>query len=277
MANDVDRAARTSLAYMAQSDGPVLRALERVWAAFQARDSQVKHATFTLQPRLASNCNSVEWDTPPLVLVLNLIDPKPGEGRIEQYTNDGQALGYRLSASEIAEWLAHLAAHSINPRPPGLTRERGPGYRSSDFTTGAGSEGFYHPRAYAMAAEGLGLEVGETAGVRGYADTKLKSGQYRMEIQALDRALAQWEPRAVRKYDRGPFSAACACGKVNNLKPKLFRASIGVMSAMGISVPGHPAPSVEPRVRCEDCGQHFAYREAPERRTSSRTPFGHLT
>jgi hypothetical protein len=258
---------------MAPTDRLLLEALADSWRAIQRRPLTIKdedsriatvpNVSFSLQPHAASNCNSVEWDSPLPAIILNLIDPEKARGRKPVKDQDGEITGYKLSGQEVVAWLAHLAAHGVKPRPANETG-RSPGA----FTTSAGMEGMFHTRLYAEAAEDLGLDVGPQ-GSRGWSETSLRRGEYADEVAELQAALDQWKPIVMRKYDRGPFSAVCACGTVNDLPQKLFRASIGVMRNMGISVGGEEVKA--PVIFCEDCQTHFTYRPTPERRKSSRT------
>jgi hypothetical protein len=258
---------------MAPSDHPVLDALADAWSAIQRRPLTIKDedgklakvpdVNFSLQPHAASNCNTVEWDAPLPAIILNLIDPEKGRGRKAVKDQDGEVSGYKLSGAEVMAWIAHLAAHGVKPRPANESG-RSPG----GFTTSAGMEGLFHPRLYGEAAEELGLDVAPS-GPKGWSETSLRRGEYADQVAELQAAIDQWKPIVVRKYDRGPFSATCGCGTVNDLPQKLFRASIGVMRNMGIAV-GDEQISKAPVILCEDCGQHFQFRPTPERRKSSR-------
>lgn len=266
--NSGNYARRRTVYAMATTDGPVLAALDNAWAAFQKRpiplpDARVPNAVFVLSPTAASNVNSIEFDQEPIVITLNLTDSEKRTGR-KPLKMDGGVVGYKLGAAEILEWLITLAAAASKPRPATETG-RSPGA----YTTSAGMEGLFLPQSWAIAANALGVDT-ERSPTRGWASTGLRKAEHAAEIAALQSALDKWQPKIVRKYDRGPFSATCGCGTVNDLPQKLFRASSGVLARMGVEVPGFPPPNIEPRVICLDCQEPFTFRPSPERRKSSR-------
>jgi hypothetical protein len=260
---------RRKIIYVAPTDRQLLDALNRTWEAIQARPlgiegGAVPDVSISLQPRAASNCNSVEWDSRLPAIILNLIDPEKDRGR-KAVKSDGEIVGYKLSGAEVVAWLAHLAAHGVKPRPADEA-----GHTPGAFTTSAGAEGFFHPSLYAEAASALGLNVTQTQ-ARGWSETRLRHGEYTEQIKDLQAALDQWKPVVQRKYDRGPFSVTCKCSPENNGKPvKLFRASVGVLRSSGIAIPDEQPTRPDVAITCADCGSPLTYREPPTRRKASR-------
>lgn len=160
---------------VAETDAPVLDALERFWKRIQADDPRVPGVTFSLQPGRPSSCNSVEWDADP-VLVVNLM---PEEDK--------------LPGADVAAWLLHMASHGA----------AGPA---------KGMEGRFHGNEYKATAEALGLSVERNS--MGWGATSLARGaktRYRQEIADLDRALGAWNPFVARKRGRGQAKYVCGC------------------------------------------------------------------
>lgn len=231
---------------VADIDVPVLEAIGRTWQAFRKHDKRIpRNVVFTLQPRRPSSCNSVEWDREPVV-VLNLIED-----------------GRNLTGREVVAWLAHQAAHSANPRPADAEG------RSGEWTTSDATEGLFHTTGFRAAAEKLGLSAEGDKG-RGWYRTELaKPSFYSAEIADLDQALAGWNPPMQRQTTRGPLSIRCRCDELpttlppDRERPRVLRASIGVVQPEG--------PDNGTGIVCAYCGSEFALREAPKRRTASRT------
>jgi hypothetical protein len=231
---------------MADTDRPALAALDVAWEAIRKRDDRIPEVEFSLQPRRPSWCNTIEWDTPTIpVLVVNLMDGKR-----------------RLSGTELMAWLLHMAAHSV---PGG---------------TSPSAEGRFHTLAFRDAAENIGLRAerglstGQGRSALGYSRISLENpAPYRSVIGTLDKALAAWFaaipkdeetglPLIIRQESRGPVSLACKCTPEtlpatdrHTSWPRIIRASVGIARAG--------------RVRCEYCGELFEIREAPKRRTGS--------
>jgi hypothetical protein len=179
---------------MAETDVPVLRALNTLWDEIRSQLADVPIATFDLQPGRPSSCGSVEWDTAP-VIVLNLRD------------------GYHqnLPARDTLFTLLHLAAHAAS---------RG---------TSTGSEGRYHSAQFADAARQLGLDVShERIPGIGYRPEGLARGtlaRYSSGLAKLDTALKNWEPEVSRRRDRSAIPLVCSCEP-----PRRMRMSAGVVA-----------------------------------------------
>jgi hypothetical protein len=182
---------RAKLWPVTAADDRVLRALDQFWAGIRAQDDRVPAVLFEIGPGRETNCSAVGWDQPVAVLQLNMRrDDRNVTGR------------------EVAERLLHYAAHAIvfNPeRPPGMA-------------------GRWHSTAFRDAASELGLtavarDPDSPASGTGWSETSLGRGtisRYRPEIDALDRALAGWEPTEQPKTKRRDYNqraAECACGR----------------------------------------------------------------
>jgi hypothetical protein len=170
------------LVRVAQTDTPILEALEDFWSRVRAEDPRVPAVTFSLQPGRPSSCNSVEWDSDP-VLVINLMPD-----------------GTKLPGADVAAWLLHMASHAA----------AGPA---------KGMEGRYHGAEYKAAAEALGLSV--ERGSTGWGQTSLARGaktRYRAEIAELDRALGRWNPFVARKRGRGQGKYVCECPEPRTIR-----------------------------------------------------------
>jgi hypothetical protein len=229
---------------MAESDAPVLAALNSAWAEIRKRGPRAQDVVFTLQPRRPSWCNTVEWSTPGStpVLVVNLMD----EGQL-------------VSGTDLMTWLLHMAAHSV---PGG---------------TSVSAEGRFHTLAFKEAADEIGLKAERGVPTKdefkyalGYAHISLENpAPYRAVINRLDKALARWyesmtegKVELQRQDSRGPVSLACRCtpktlpaSDYHTAWPRVIRASRGIAKAG--------------KIRCEYCGELFEIRDAPKRRTGS--------
>lgn len=182
---------------VAETDLPVLRALESAWTRIRADDDLIPAVTFELQPGRSSGCGSVEWDTAP-VITLNLRESRDGTGNT-------------LPATEILATLLHQAGHAI----------------AAAKGSASASEGRYHGVQFGEAASKLGLAVSDQRipGI-GYAPDGLAPGsavRYRSELQALQKALDGWEPEVVRRRDRSQTLYVCSC-----TPPRKLRMSKGV-------------------------------------------------
>ncbi len=204
--------------YVSVNDEQVHRAIMRAWNRLIAEDARVPQIVVSLTPGRGSSCTSVGWRDSQPILEVNL---RP----------DGQD-GPTITGADLMQWLTHQAAHGI----------AGPS---------TSSEGRWHGRAFAEAAEALGLEAG-SQGTRvagtGYSDTSLAPGtrtRYRPEIAALDRALASWSPtdqvKATRDARNG-IAAACSCSPPRRIRMR-----------------GKDAERVFDLgpIRCEVCGEEF--------------------
>jgi hypothetical protein len=219
---------RFKIVAVTAEDDAVLHAIERAWARVREQEARIPAAVFEIGPGRDSSCNSVGWDQLYPVIQVNLM---PGSRK---------AKGFQL-----LERLLHQAAHA-------LTFE--PGRPVS-------SEGRWHGQGYRMAAQSLGL-VAEPISDRskvtgsGWSETSIARGtltRYRPEIDALDRALARWEPTTVPKAERtnsrNGVVLACSCAPPRKIRLRGRPDSVNVSG-----------------IRCEICGKHFepvAGRKAP--------------
>jgi hypothetical protein len=188
---------------VAETDAPVIAALDRAWTRLRAEDDRIPRLLFDLQPSRTSGCGSVEFGAPAPVMTLNLAPDWEGDPE--------KLAEHKLTAPQILETLIHQAAHAV----------AGPA---------RGQEGRFHSNSYRDAAQQLGLAV-EHTGI-GWSKTSLASGtesRYRHEIAALDKAMDQWAPVKARKRKRGSVGMHCAC-----TPPRYISASINTAKARSI-------------------------------------------
>lgn len=224
----VIRGVRIMLLPVSAEDQAVMNALDRTWAKIQAQDDRVPAVVFDLTPGRSSSCISVGWDLKPVV-ELNLKPEGPD--------------GPTISGSDILTDLLHQAAHSLEEK-----RDKP-----------APSGGFYHPKAYRLIAEHLGLDVahGDPVGGAGsgWNATTLARGTrstYRSELDALDRALAKWQPTEQAKTSRESNNGVvltCSCDPPRKIR---LRGSLAPRRGEPVDISG---------IRCEICGQPFTLSE----------------
>jgi hypothetical protein len=190
----------------------VVRALEKSWGQVQERAPKVPSVVWDLTPGVPSSCVTVGWDLPTPVVSVNL----------RPHGQDGP----NITAAELLTDLLHLAAHSITPPTKS-------------------SEGRYHGRPFKDAAEALGLSA--QLGANGFDKVELGTGTrtyYRASLEALNRALAKWEPGTFEASRGGPYGRngvvlMCQCNPPRKIRIRGREPDISA-------------------IRCEICGELFA-------------------
>jgi len=210
---------------MSDLDDAVTSALDAAWAKIQALEPGVPNAIWYFTSGRSSSCATGPWNSSgasDLLLRLNLKRGHRPEGR--------NLTGKELLA-QLAHWAAHAGTRKISP----------------------GAEGRYHSREFGEVAERLGLQIKQASGLgwpprmEGGSEvlTTQAVTEFKNEIRALDKALAEWEAlpeeAATAKRVRGPVAIACQCDP-----PRLLRATTGIALGAGI--------------RCEQCDQLFRIR-----------------
>src|SRR5258707_192858 len=178
---------------MSDLDNAVTSALNAAWAKIRAAEPAVPNAIWYFTSGRSSSCATGSWTSrKDLLLRVNLKQGHRPEGR--------NLTGKELLA-QLTHWAAHAQTRTISP----------------------GAEGRYHSREFGEVAERLGLQIKQASGlgwpprIEGGSEvlTTQAAKDFRGEIQALDKAMAEWEAipeeAAVAKRVRGPVSLACKC------------------------------------------------------------------